>query len=62
MVELGEWSVIVEVPADTSDGAAGAVSEAVTAALRGWATAAERQLGEELGVRLRVRSNDLAGT
>jgi phytoene dehydrogenase-like protein len=61
VVELGEWSVLVEVPSGIPDEVADAVSAAVMAALRRWAEGAEERIGLETVVTVRVLAKDLAG-
>jgi len=54
MVEIGEWSIVVELPADVSDDSVAGVTREVTDGLRLWPAAAQKWLVAELEMPVRV--------
>lgn len=61
MVQLGEWSVVVDLPRDATSESAVAVAVAVTEALRTWAVDAENEVHRGLGINLRKSAVDPQG-
>jgi len=58
MVQLGEWTVEVDIPADVSDGAAQLVSQAVTVELQRWAVDTRERLSREFGIDISIATGD----
>lgn len=61
MIELGEWSVVVKLPAETSDDQAALTCEAVSLDLRAWAAEASKRLERALGIKVEVLARGLEG-